>query len=112
MSGEILEVLDEMEIKRLCKKYNYKYRYFYETAIIETGVDMWRITLTGIKYKKIMVEHINKNGNKKRKIQFHKQRVAYDLDWIFKNIISPHQDFLNVFNETFKIKKLLTQVDK
>jgi len=109
MSGEILETLDEMEIKKLCKKYNYKYRCFHNTAIIETGIDMWKITLTGVKNKKIMVEHMNKNGNKKGKIQFHKQRIAYDLDWVFKNIINPHQTFENVFNETFKIKRLLTQ---
>ncbi len=104
------KILNEVELKKHCNKYGYKYRYFFDTAVIMTGIDMWKLLEKGIKHKRIVVEHYNKTGNKKGKLQFHSQRVAYDLEWIFENIIVPHQSFTNVYNETFKIKDLLAQM--
>ena len=98
-------VLDEIKIKQYCSEYNFHYRYFGNNALIMTGVDEWRIR--AIDKDKILVEHYNKLGNKSGKMQFHSQRYAKDLDYIFKNIIKPHSSYNSVFQEAFRIKYLL-----
>lgn len=104
-------MLNEMEIKKYCDINKFSYRYFYNTAIITTGVDTWRLTQKEIRTGEIIVvEHANKMGNKSGKMQFHTQRIAYDVAWIFNNIIVPHETYSNAYNKTFKLKKLLTQV--
>lgn len=108
-------MLDEREIKYYCNKYNFSYRYFYNNAVIMTGVDMWRLTeietrnRNTVEYK-IIVEHANKAGNRTGKIQFHSQRIAYDVEWIFENIIIPHQSYNRVYQKAFRLKELLFQV--
>lgn len=107
-------MLNEMKIKEYCDMHGFSYRYFYDTAIIMTNVDMWRLTyyeaiIENEVVHRIMVEHANKAGNKSGKIQFHTQRIAYDIDWIFQNIIVPHETYSNVYNKAFKLKELLAQ---
>lgn len=99
------DTLDELTIKKYCNMYNFSYRYFYTNAIIMTNVDEWRIKIT--KNGRILVEHYNRAGNKTGKMQFHSQRYVKNLDYAFVNIIKPHEDYNNVFQEAFKIKHLL-----
>ena len=58
---------------------------------------------------KIRVEHMNLSGNRSGKMQFHSQRYAYDLDYIFDNIIIPHERGKRVYQKAFRIKKLLAE---
>lgn len=111
-------MLDEMKIKKYCENSGYSYRYFGENVVIMTSVDNWQLIEVENppnnknnknKYK-IIVEHANKTGNKTGKMQFHTQRIAYDVDWIFENIIIPHQSYNRAFQKTFKVKKLLKTV--
>lgn len=97
--------LDKRLIERYCELYGFSYRYFYTNAIIMTNVDEWRLKLT--KKGKILVEHYNRAGNKTGKMQFHSQRYADDLHYVFKNIIRPHETYDRVYQEAFRIKYLL-----
>ncbi|MGJ0846563.1 hypothetical protein ACR77J_07735 [Tissierella praeacuta] len=105
-------MLNELEIREFCKRYGFGYRYFTDNVIIMTGVDSWRLVETTTQRRnqtiyKIIVEHANKFGNKSGKIQFHTQRVAFDVEWIFDNIIVPHQTYSKVYEKAFNIKELL-----
>lgn len=102
---DIKNTLDELIIKKYCSLYGFSYRYFYDNAIIMTGVDEWRLRI--IKNGKILVEHYNRAGNRTGKMQFHSQRYVSDLDYAFNNIIKPHENYETVFQEAFKIKDLL-----
>lgn len=100
-------MLNEMEIKRNCEENGYGYKHFYDTAIITTSVDTWRITQ--MEHGRILVEHANKRNNRKGKMQFHPQRYVQDIDWAFSNIIVPHQNYNRTFQKAFRIKELLKQ---
>lgn len=108
-------MLDEMKIKKYCESSGYSYRYFGENVVIMTSLDNWQLievenpSNSKNKYK-IIVKHANKLRNKTGKMQFHTQRIAYDVDWIFENIIIPHQSYNRVFQKVFKINKLLKTV--
>lgn len=102
----MIKKLDERTIKKYCKRYGYSYRYFDDVAIITTPLDEWRLTYIE-KHSKILVEHLNRAGNKSGKMQYHSQRYVRDLHYAFKNIIKPHETYCGAYNETFKIKKLL-----
>lgn len=108
-------MLDEMKIKKYCEISGYNYRYFGENVVIMTSVDNWQLievenTPNNKDKYKIIVEHANKSRNKTGKMQFHTQRIAYDVDWIFTNIIIPHQSYNRAFQKTFEVKKLLKTV--
>lgn len=111
-----MRILNEATIKRYCKGYGYSYRCFGDIALITTGVDEWRLKAVKVVERgevvdRILVEHINKAGNRKGKMKFHTQRYAYDLDYIFQNIISSHKSSHNsITNETFRIKELFAQI--
>ena len=96
--------MDELTIKRYCDMQGYNYRYFGNDVIIITDLDEWEL-----KYKndKILVKHYNKANNRAGKMQFHKQRYAYDLDYIFNSIIIPHGNYNKKFQKVFEIKKVL-----
>ena len=100
-------MLNEMEIKRNCEENKYSYRHFQTTVLIMTGVDTWRIT--EMEHNRLLVEHANKRNNRKGKMQFHPQRIAQDVDWVFSNIIVPHQNYNRTFQKAFRIKELLKQ---
>lgn len=109
-------MLNELKIKYYCDRNGFTYRYFYQTAVITTELDTWKLELIDVydnvnkNYKEIIkVKHQNTLGNKKRKAHFHTQRFAYDLDFIFNNIILPHEDTRRVYQKAFRIKDLLTQ---
>ena len=101
--------INEQEIKDYCKKYGYKFRYFGENAIILTGMDTWRIKRV---YKRderrqLMIEHANTMGNRKGKMQFHNQRFAPDIAYVFDVVISRHEAYGGVYTKAFRIKELL-----
>lgn len=107
--------LNEQKIKKYCKKYGYGFRYFHDIAIITTGVDEWRLeAIQTVENKelidKILVKHINKVGNRTGKMQFHSQRYAYDLDYVFENVISSHEQYERVYQKVFEIKELYASV--
>lgn len=110
-------ILDEQKIKMYCKKYGYSYNYFGYNTIIETGMDVWKLEDVEVFNKEnkeynsiIKVKHYNKKGNSKGKMQFHPQRYARDIDYIFNNIIIPHELKRGAYQKAFKIKKLLQNV--
>lgn len=110
-----MTILNEQKIKNHCKKYGYGFRYFHNIAIITTGVDEWRLEAIqtvedGELIDKILVKHINKVGNGSGKMQFHAQRYAYDLDYVFENIITPHEKYERVYQKVFEMKKLYASV--
>lgn len=103
---------NELKIKEYCNKLGYGYRYFGDNAIITTSVDTWMLKFQQKIINKqieevILVGHQNKSGNSKRKHQFHTQRYARDLDYVFTNIISSHQEYNRAFEKTFRLKELL-----
>lgn len=107
-------MLNELKIKRYCDDNNYNYKYFNEVAIITTGTDIWKLESIDAhsseteSYKQLIkVKHQNKAGNKTRKSHFHTQRYADNLDFVFKNIIIPHEQGSRVYQKAFKIKELL-----
>lgn len=107
-------MLNELKIKRYCNINNYNYKFFNEVAIITTGTDAWKLESIDIYDNKtknckqiIKVKHQNTAGNKTRKSHFHTQRYADNLDFVFKNIIIPHEQGSRVYQKAFKIKELL-----
>lgn len=109
-------MLNELKIKQHCDKYGFNYRIFHNAAVITTGLDIWSVELLEVYdkeirgYKEIIkVKHQNTLGNKKRKAHFHTQRIAYDLDFVFNNIIIPHEEGNRVYQKAFRIKDLLLQ---
>lgn len=107
--------LNEKTIRKYCSKYDYTYRLFHNVAMISTNVDEWKLESiqtieNGEIIDKIRVEHINKAGNRTGKMQFHSQRYAYDLDYVFTNIIAPHETYNRVYSKAFRIKELLATI--
>lgn len=109
-------MLNELKIKQHCDKKGYNYRYFNDIAIVTTGQDTWKLESVEVyerptkEYKQIIkVKHQNKAGNKTKKVHFHTQRYAHDLDFIFNNIIVPHEQGNRVYQKAFRIKDLLIQ---
>lgn len=102
-------MLDETRIEELCKENNYTCRCFYDTALVTTGIDTWKLKAmqTSRGDDLIIVSHQNKKANKNGKMKFHRQRVSLDVDWIFDNIIIPHGRGNRAFQKAFKIKELL-----
>ncbi len=104
-------MLNETTINAYCKECGYTYRLFGDIAIITTSVDEWKLKSVqfiedGKPIDKILVEHINKAGNRTGKMQFHSQRYAYDLDYIFTNIITAHESYNRVYEKAFRLKEL------
>lgn len=112
-------LLDEYKIKDYCTQYNYKYKMHQgnRIAIIETCTDSWKITAnetinrcgTGTD---IEVGHYNKSGNKKGKMQFHTQKHARDIDYVFNSIISTHISGKNTLDCIFDIKSIFNDIKK
>lgn len=106
--------INELELKEKCKLYECSYRHFGCSAVIFTNMDTWRLEMVNVfengkVIDKIRVEHMNLSGNRSGKMQFHSQRYAYDLDYIFDNIIIPHERGKRVYQKAFRIKKLLAE---
>ena len=85
------------------------------SKLLVTGVDVWLLEdIQTVEDKelidKILVKHINKVGNRTGKMQFHAQRYAYDLDYVFTNIIAPHETYNKVYSKAFRIKELLATI--
>lgn len=99
--------IDEIKIRKYCKKNNFGYRIHNNRVIITTNTDEWKVE---VEDNKLLVFHKNKAGNYSRKHQYHFQRVAYDWDYVFSNIICPHEDYSNVFNKAFRIDAILKEL--
>lgn len=109
-------ILDEQKIRRYCMENGYNYKYFGDNTIITTGLDVWRLKIVEVFKKElkayipiIKVEHQNVVGNKTKKIHFHTQRYAQDVDYVFTNIIIPHEQKGRAYQKAFVIKDLLSQ---
>lgn len=105
-------IIDELKLRKNCEENGCNYRYFGYNAIVTTNMDTWELESvevieSGNVVDKIKVKHINTIGNKKGKMQFHSQRYAYDLDYIFNNIIIPHEKYKKVYEKSFRIQELL-----
>lgn len=106
------DTLDETKIKEYCDKLGYGYRYFNNNVIITTKLDTWQLQKIDNIHNncKILVKHANTAGNRKGKAKFHVQRKAQDLDYVFNNIIKPHETYNRVYDKTFRIKELLKTI--
>lgn len=106
-------MLNELKIKKYCEKNGYNYRYFEDMAIIMTSIDTWNLQSIQIYSSDgckdmIKVKHMNKAGNKSKKAHFYTQRTAYDMDYVFNNIIIPHEKGNRVYQKAFRIKEILS----
>lgn len=107
--------LDELTIKRYCNMYGYSYRYFGDNVIITTNLDEWMLRLVEViednkLINKILVEHYNRSGNRTGKMQFHTQRYAYDIEYVFENIINSHESYNMYYDELFKLDDILKEL--
>mgnify|MGYP000265046662 CR=1 FL=1 len=106
--------LDEKTIKSYCDRYNYKYNIFHNSkeVVIDTFYDIWRISLTENNGNNplYIVRHFNKAGNKTSKMHFHKQFYAWDLHYIFQNIIR-HKTKKPIYNNVFRFKNTLKKLN-
>lgn len=103
--------LDELKIKEYCDEYKFKCKKIHDCFLITTGIEEWLISnARSTENNKILVKHFSIAGNKKRKMRFHSQRKAPDLDYVFNNIIKPHGTYNRVFDKAFRIKELLKTI--
>ena len=109
-------MLDEIKIKKYCNIYGYDYKHFPEVVVVTTGIDTWKLELVDVfnreikEYNQIIrVNHLNKAANKSKKIHFHKQRYAYDVDYVFNNIISTHDHNSSTIKRVDTINRLVAE---
>lgn len=100
------------ELDKICTEKNYSYRIHNNNAIIDTPMDMWQIVEMenahkNKKYKPFLVRHLSKNTNK---IKTHPQRYAEDLEYIFNNIIEPHEGYGGVYAKMFSLSKKFKEI--
>ena len=108
---------NELKLKQYCNGNQFDLKYFQDVAIITTGTDVWKLefietydnVIKGYK-DAIRVRHQNKMGNKSKKNHFHTQRYAQDIDYVFNNIIIPHEQGNRVYQKAFRIKEILTHI--
>lgn len=98
---------DKQVIQKYCQKYNYGYRIFDNDAIVTTNVDEWRISFIE---DTILVQHLNKAGNRTRKCNYHTQRYAPDIEYVFDVVIRRHENYDSSYSEAFKIKNILEEL--
>lgn len=109
-------MINEIKIKKYCDRNGFSYRCFHDAVLITTYLDQWKLEFIDVydgeikEYREIIkVKHHNTMGNKTRKNHFHTQRLAYDIDFVFQNIIIPHEQGNRVYQKAFKIKELLAE---
>lgn len=109
-------MLDEIKIKKYCNMYGFNYKYFPEVVVVTTGTDTWKLELVDVfnreikEYNQIIrVNHLNKAANKSKKIHFHKQRYAYDIDYVFNSIISTHKHDNSMIQRVNTINRLVAE---
>lgn len=97
---------DELEIKRLAKKYEFKRcDIFGDELFIESKCDCWVVRQrSGI----LELWHKNKYD---RKTRLHKQRDYFDIPFLFKSI-SNHDKFKlkTRYNKTCRLTNLFNQI--
>lgn len=108
-------MLNELKIKEYCGEHGFGYKYFHDIVVITTGTDTWKLELIDVfdretKGRKeiIRVNHLNKAANKSKKMHFHKQRYAYDIDYVFNNIIATHKNGHATVENVFRMKNILS----
>lgn len=107
-----MKIIEEERINELCNKYGYSYRYFPNNVMIMTNVDIWKISSfqTAKGETLLVLKHINKKGNRSRKLQFHTQRIIPDIEYAFDIVISRHENCEDSYGRVFKVKKVLSKL--
>lgn len=104
-----VKMINELEIKNLCKQYNYRYKIYDNTNKIKvyTGLDEWLIDCTNHGY---VLKHFSKGSNNKGKCHYHKQRAKpfKDLNFLFRSLHT-HKPISQSHNRVFRIKELLKE---
>lgn len=111
--------LNEVEIRKYCKKLGYSYSMHQKNkvAIIETGLDSWKLTAKQFinNYKlvnRIEVKHYNRNKNKTGKVIYHFQTYADTIEYAFMNVIKTHNHATNILSSITSLKNTLDDLDK
>lgn len=78
----MIEIVDELEVKRLNKQYNFKINLFYDTIYLTSRFDEWIVEMCDDKFK---LKHVNQN---KTKLRSHTQHSDYysSLESVLENI--------------------------
>ena len=100
--------IDKQKIEYYCDKHNYGYKIFENDVIITTSMDEWRITIDDS--DSLLVQHLNKAGNRTAKCNYHIQRYAPDWEYVFEIIISRHENYDTVYNKAFRIENILKEL--
>ncbi len=102
-------MINEIEIKSLCKQYDYNYKIYNNTNKIkvDTGLDEWLIECHNNGYT---LKHYSKSSNKKGKHRYHKQRIKpfSDLQFLFKSLHT-HKPIIQCYNKVFRMKELFKE---
>ena len=91
----------ETKLKRLCDRYNIKYKYFESTNIIylDSGLDEWQIRYVPQKDKPYQLLHKNKIG---RSDKYHTQRWLRTMNQSIDCIAGHKKVLSTVYNSTHK----------
>ncbi len=110
--------INELEIKRLCKKYKLKYKIFDNEVVFHNKPNGYNV-----KEEKWIAEIVEngkfaflKHENKTNKNHFHyqkmkngKRRPFYDWEFLIKSI-KTHRSTKSRYNYMFKMKELFNQI--
>jgi hypothetical protein len=97
-------MFDEVEIRKECAKYKFKYKIINENTVrIKSAIDAWYVKdIGGIKPYLLM--HCNKGG---RKNYEHRQRKFYDMPFLLQSIYQHDQYKINnSYKKMWRIKEL------
>lgn len=99
--------MNEKEIIELGKSYGVSVSIVGNCAYLHTlGDSDWYFNLDGIKTKQIVLYHKNSKGSKK----YHRQRLYYDLDFLFKSI-RDHENFVYTpYRKPSRMDKIFQQI--
>ena len=110
-------VLSRYEIHQYCKQLGYSYKIYQnnKVAIIETGLDSWKLIAKQFVnndklVNRIEVKHCNRGGNKKGKMQYHFQAYADTIGYVFMGIIKTYDHENNIIEDIFMLKDVFDEL--
>lgn len=83
-------MFDELEVKRLAQKYNFKCQIINDKILIKSKLDNWLVEVNVGCPKPYVLRHHSSNSCS---CHYHRQRQFYDLPFLFKSI-KQHDDYL------------------
>lgn len=99
-------MINKLNLQRLCKKYNIKYKLFEETKIIllDSGLDEWQIKVKDKKHKPYCLLHKNKL---RQTDKYHIQRHLSNLYQAIDSIANHKKVLSNIYGSqhTYKNNK-------